>query len=309
MQTTPPQKPLSSIHIALISILVAIITFALKYLAYLTTGSVALYSDALESLVNLATAVAAWLAVHISHQPPDRHHPYGHHKIEYIVAVAEGVAIGLAAILIAKAAISALSNTTSPHFASEGIGLSLTATIINAFWAWILVSQGRKRRSPALQADGHHLWSDVISSLSIFAGFVIMILSGWAWLDSILALGVALQILYAGGKVMWSSLHGLMDAGVSRETDRALRDVIANHAEGALEAHDLRTRVAGPVTFIDLHLVVPAAMTVVDSHAICDLLEQAIERLIPGAITTIHVEPEGWEKRQAKGVISLNNTK
>jgi cation diffusion facilitator family transporter len=277
---------------AVISIAVAAVVLALKFLAYWITGSVALYSDALESIVNLITALVALYALHISAQPADRRHQFGHHKAEYFSAVLEGVLIVLAALLIVREAYDALILPRRLNEPVQGLLINGAATLINAAWSYFLLTWGRSQRSPALVADGWHLLTDVATSLGVLAGLALATLTGWQVLDPLLAAVVATNILWAGWRLMRDSISGLMDEAVTAEVARRIRDVISNNAEGAIQAHDVKTRTAGRVTFIEFHLVVPGGMTVASSHQICDRIEHALADAIPGAEVLIHVEPE-----------------
>ncbi|SMG13582.1 cation diffusion facilitator family transporter [Paracoccus sp. J56] len=289
--------------IALGSILTGIVVLALKALAWWMTGSVALLSDALESTVNVATAVAALIAIRIAAKPADRGHPYGHHKAEFFSAVLEGVMIIVAALLILREAWHGFQNPGMLDAPLEGLLVNGAASILNGLWCWVLISRGRKLKSPALVADGHHLLSDVISSIGVIAGVGLAVITGWAVLDPALAALVALNILWSGWKVMASSLSGLMDEAVSEDTLADIRATISDTATGAIEAHDLRTRHAGPRTFIDFHLVVEGGTTVDAAHDICDRIEQALKQKLPGALITIHVEPE--HKAKHSGVVVI----
>ncbi len=286
----------AAVRIAAGSILVGIVVLAIKYVAYAVTGSVALYSDALESFVNVATALAALLAVRLSEQPADSNHPYGHYKVEYFSAVLAGALIMVAAILILREAWGAVRAPRMIDAPYLGLAISAVASVINAAWSWVLIARGRKLRSPALVADGKHLFSDVVTSAGVIVGILLAVKTGWAILDPLLAALVALNILWSGWRVIRESLGGLMDEAVSAAQLGQIREVIAQHADGAIEAHDVRTRHAGRVTFIDFHLVVPARMTVVDAHDICDRIERALKEAIEGALITIHVEPENKAK-------------
>ncbi len=290
-------------RIAVGSIFVGLVVLVLKLIAWWLTGSVALLSDGLESTVNVATAIAALIAIRVAAQPADDKHPYGHHKAELFSATLEGVMIIVAAILIMR---EAYAGFLAPHPLDaplEGLLVNGLASAINAGWCWVLVSQGRKLRSPALVADGHHLLSDVISSAGVAIGVLLVVVTGWTVLDPALAALVALNILWSGWKVMRDSLSGLMDEAVPVETLARIHAIIAESAGGALEAHDLRTRHAGKATFLDFHLVVPGTLTVDEAHAICDRIEGALTTEIEHAIVTIHVEP--GEHALRKGVLVL----
>ncbi len=282
----------TALKLSMGSILVSLVVLGLKYFAYVLTGSVALYSDALESLVNLATALVTLLAVRLSLQPADANHPFGHGKVEYFSAVFAGVLIVLAAVMILREAWAALQAPRMIDRPFEGLGVSLVAMAINGAWAWALIRHGRKGRSPALVADGKHLMTDVVTTAGVLAGILLVALTGWAVLDPALAAVVALNILWSGWGVIRESLGGLMDEAAPGEMLARIRDIISAEANGALEAHDVRTRQAGRAVFVEFHLVVPAEMTVADSHAICDRIEAALRREIEGARALIHVEPD-----------------
>ncbi|WP_188520045.1 cation diffusion facilitator family transporter [Alsobacter metallidurans] len=292
------------LKIAAGSILVGVVVLGLKIVAYLWTGSVALYSDAVESVINVVAAVAALIAVWYSARPADADHPYGHHKAEYFSAVLEGALIVLAAVAIFREAYGAYLTPRSIQAPLEGLLVNGLASAINAGWCWVLISRGRKLRSPALVADGKHLLSDVVSSGGVVFGVGLAALTGWSILDPALAALVAVNILWSGWGLIRESTAGLMDAAVTPKEHAAIQGVISANADGALEAHDLRTRHAGKATFIDLHLVVPGAMTVDASHAICDRIEAALKDAIHGAIVTIHVEPEGKAKHHGIPVLA-----
>jgi cation diffusion facilitator family transporter len=292
-----------TVKIAAGSILIGILVLGIKWLAYMVTGSVALYSDALESFVNVVTAIAALFAVRLSEQPADHNHPYGHHKVEYFSAVLAGALIMVAALLIMREAWGAIQAPRTIEAPGLGLALAGVASVINALWSWLLVSRGRKLRSPALVADGEHLISDVITSVGVVIGIALAIYTGWAILDPALAGLVALNILWSGWRVIRDSLGGLMDEAVSDQELERIRGVIAQHAEGAIEAHDVRTRNAGRVTFIDFHLVVPAQMSVSEAHDICDRIERELKETVEGSAITIHVEPENKAKHSGVVVV------
>jgi cation diffusion facilitator family transporter len=294
----------SNLKLACGSIVVGLVVLGLKYLAYAWTGSVALYSDAVESVINVVAAVAALIAVWYGSQPADENHPYGHHKAEYFSAVLEGALIIVAAIAIVHEAYGTIFSPRAIQAPLEGLLVNGTASALNAGWCWILISQGRKLRSPALIADGKHLLTDVISSGGVVLGVALASITGWAVLDPALAIVVALNILWSGWGLIRDSTAGLMDAAVTPQQRTTIQRVISENAEGAIEAHDLRTRAAGRAIFVDLHLVVPGSMSVDASHAICDRIENALREAVQDAVVTIHVEPEGKAKHRGIPVLS-----
>lgn len=283
------------------SIAVGLIVLALKYAAYHLTGSVALLSDAIESIVNVATALAALFAISFAAQPADANHPYGHHKAEYISAVIEGVLIVIAAIFILREAWFAYLSPRMIDAPWRGLAVNGVASVINAIWCYILIKQGRAHRSPALVADGRHLLTDVVSSVGVFGGVALAALTGLSILDPLLAALVALNILWSGWRLMKESVGGLLDEALPESDLSRIRAVIAANADGALEAHDLRTRQAGRMTFVDFHLVVKGQMSVTEAHDICDRLERAIKAEVQDALISIHVEPD--DKAKHSGIV------
>ena len=292
-------------RLAAINIAVAAAVMAIKYAAYVVSGSVALYSDALESIVNVMTALAALVAVRISAIPADEDHPFGHYKAEFFAAIFEGAMIIVAALLILAKAYQAL--TSGSELQSPGLGLAINAAAaaINAAWAWLLIQRGNLWRSPAMVADGHHLVTDVVTSVGVLLGLGLALLTGWQILDPLLAAAVALNILRSGHKIALASMSSLLDQAASPEIESRIRGVIAANGDGALEAHDIRTRQAGRALFIEFHLVVPGSMTVDAAHAICDRLEDAIETQIEGSEVVIHVEPDYKAKSGIGEAVSL----
>ncbi len=285
------------------SIGVGLIVLGLKAVAAAMTGSAALYSDAAESLVNVAAAAVAFVALRLAAVPPDANHPYGHEKAEFFSAVIEGVLIVLAAFAILREAWQVFLHPepfATPHV---GIVLNVVSTALNAGWAMVLLRRGRALRSPALAADGRHLMADVVTSGGVLLGVVLVLVTGVQRIDPLVAALSAGYILLSGGLLIQSSVGGLMDAAPAPEIVERIRAVVAQAAEGAIEAHDLRTRHAGRLTFLEFHLVVPGAMTVADAHEICDRVEAALRAEMEGLRITIHVEPEG--KAKHRGVIVL----
>ncbi|MFD0986215.1 cation diffusion facilitator family transporter [Methyloligella solikamskensis] len=290
-------------QLAIGSIAVSFLVLGLKYWAYELTGSVALYSDALESIVNVATAVTSYMAVRMSAKPPDENHHYGHEKAEYLSAVLVGVLIALAALSILREAYLEFQDPRILVAPAKGLAVNGVATVLNGIWCYVLIRFGRAMSSHALEADGKHLMTDVITSVGVLAGVIVAYLTGWAVLDPVIAALVALNILWMGWRVMRDSIGGLMDEAAPEPVMDRIREIISSNAEGAIEAHDLRTRVAGRQTFIDFHLVVPGSMSVEASHDICDRIEDALRADVEGAKVAIHVEPE--EKAKHHGGVPI----
>lgn len=289
---TPIGSDIRLRRIACVSILIGVIVLALKLLAWWASGSVALLSDGLESMINVATAITTWMALRYAARPVDHNHTYGHHKAELLSAALQGMLILGAALLILHQAIGGLR--TPPDLAAGplGLGINAAASALNAGWGLFLIHEGRRLMSPALDADGHHLMSDVVSSIGILMGSAAAWLTGWSVLDPATAALVALHVLVTGRRVLWSAVRQLMDEAPPHETLQLLKETILTNATGATEVHDLRARQAGASVFVDFHLVVPAQMTVDRAHDICDRIEAEVARVVPACRLNIHVEPD-----------------
>ena len=243
------------------------------------------------------------MPLRIAAQPADANHPYGHSKAEYLSAVVEGVLIVVAAIAIMREAYLGFLNPRSLDAPVLGLGISALASVLNAAWAWFLMREGRLHLSPALLADGRHLLTDVLSSVGVIVGVAIVVLTGIEKLDPIIAGLVAVNVLWNGWRIMRESVSGLMDESVPNEDLARVRDLIASNGAGAVEAHDVKTRRAGKLSFIEFHLVVAGDMTVSAAHDICDHLERVLRAAIPNTTVTIHVEPD--TKAKHAGIIVL----
>ncbi len=299
---TTPGTPIA-VRLALGSLAIGITVLMLKGFAAWATGSIALYSDALESVVNVVTAIVALLAVRLAARPADASLPYGYHKAEYFSAVIIGVFIAVAALLIFY---QAWQSYVTPHsFRADplGLGVSVLATVLNGGWAYVLIRAGHRERSPSLLADGRHLATDVVSTVGVLIGVLLAIATGFVALDSILAALVGVTILWSGWELIRQSVIGLMDVAVDPTKLRLIREIIAANADGAIEAHDIRTRQAGKMTFIDFHLVVSGAMSVEAAHAICDHIEAKLRDGVEDVQITIHVEPENKAKHSGIVVV------
>ncbi len=289
------------------SIFIGLAVLALKLCAARLSGSAALFSDALESIVNVAASLLALYALVAAAKPADRQHPYGHAKVELLSAVATGALILIAAVLIFQRAYAAIRHPIPLAGLNDGLGLGLLlnaiAGIINAAWALALHRVSRRDRSPALAADSQHLFTDVITTIGILLGLAAALLLHLPVLDPIIAICIALEIAIAGGMTVLKSLSGLLDEAPPRAVTDRIQHLVHSHAAGALEAHDFRTRQAGPASFLEFHLVVPGTMTVAAAHDICDRIEAALKAEMPGVVITIHVEPDGKAKHE--GVLVL----
>ncbi len=291
----------NTLRVALGTLAVSLVVLALKAAAYWLTGSVALYSDALETTINVAAAAAALFAIWYSGRPADTNHPYGHYKIEYFSAVVEGGMVVATAVLIGEVAWEGWQHPKVPETPFLGIGLNAAAGVINLVWALVLIRYGRRWKSPALVAGGKHIMTDVWTTIAVLAGVALVPLTGWLRLDPLVAGLVALNIVWAGYGVLRESIGGLMDEVLDPTLVQTIRAVIAGHAEGAIEAHDVRTRTAGRMVFLEFHLVVPGAMSVEDAHTICDRIEAALHAAIGEAVINIHIEPES--KAKHRGIV------
>src|SRR5882724_5300594 len=286
---------------ALISLGVGIAVLALKAIAAWLTGSIALGSDALESVVNVATAIVALVAVRLAARPADAALPYGYGKAEYFSVVAVSLNKKVAALAIFWQAWTGFVMPHPVKADATGIAVSIAATLINAVWGAFLLRAGTSAKSASLVADSRHLFTDVASTTGVIIGVLLAIVTGVLWIDAAVAALVGVGILWSGWLTVRESVIGLMDVAVPPARLTVIRDVIAANAEGAIEAHDIRTRQSGRFTFIEFHLVVPGAMSVEAAHQICDRIELKLREVVGDAQITIHVEPE--EKAKHSGIV------
>ena len=291
------------VRIAAGSIAIGCLVLAMKGAAWWITGSAALYSDALESIVNVAASVIALVALRFAAIPADANHTYGHDKAEFFAAVIEGVLIVIAALSIFRHAWETWQDPQPLVMAGKGIALNALATVLNAVWSAVLIHTGTRLRSPALTADGWHLLADVVTSVGIAAGVGLVVLTGYLVLDPLIAAATGVYVLWSGMAMIYSSVGGLMDAAPEPSVVHRIRELVADNAVGAIEAHDLRMRHAGKLTFLEFHLVVPGAMTVAESHDICDRIEEALRAELQQLMITIHVEPEAKAKQHGVPVL------
>ncbi|QGW84260.1 cation diffusion facilitator family transporter [Variovorax paradoxus] len=288
-----------------ISVLVALITILLKGLAGYVTNSMGLISDAMESFVNLASAMFALAMVTVAARPADEDHPYGHHKAEYFSSGFEGILIVGAAAAILWVSLQRLLSPQPLEQLGWGLALSVLSSAFNAGLAYALFRAARTHRSIALEADARHLMTDVWTSAAVVIGIVAVHFSGWLWLDPLLAIGVALNIVREGVKLVWRSSQGLMDEALEPETITMLRTTLDEFAarlpEGArLRFDDMVTRRAGQRRFADLHMHVPGDWTLQHAAAMRDELEQALMDAVPGLRVTIQLLPLGMEARSTR---------
>ncbi|MBU6397752.1 MAG: cation transporter [Rhodospirillales bacterium] len=290
------------LNTAAVSIAVGCLVLGCKWLAAAVSGSTALFSDALESVVNIVSSGMAMYALYIGAKPADATHPYGHAKAELISAIATGAMILVAALVIFQRAILELSapKPLVPLLGGLGLGLLLNGLAggINLIWALYLRHVARLRLSPALAADAQHLFSDVWTTCGIVVALLGAALVHWPVLDPLVALGIAAQITMMGGRTVLAAVSGLLDEAPPPDVTAKVQELVGEHASGAIEAHDFRMRQAGSSSFLEFHLVVPGAMSVEAAHVICDRIEAALKKEKPGLIITIHVEPEAKAKHE-----------
>ncbi len=287
-------------HLLRASVVVACITIALKTLAWILTDSVALLSDAIESLVNLASAVFALAMVTVAAMPPDDGHPYGHHKAEYFSVGFEGVLIVAAAIAIIWAAAQRLLNPLPLLAVGWGLALSVASSALNGLLAWVMFGVAREHRSVALDADARHLVTDVWTSAGVVAGVLGVVATGWLWLDPLLAIAVALNILREGGRLIWRSSQGLMDEALEPEVLQEIQATLQQfeHRRGDTEIirfDHLVTRRAGQRRFLDLHMHMPAGWSLGRAAALRISVEQALMSAVPGLRASIQLLPTDIE--------------
>ncbi len=285
-------EPKSLKRYAWLSIAAALSTILLKGIAWRLTDSVGLLSDAIESFVNLAGALMALGMLSVAARPADESHAYGHTKAEYFSSAFEGFLILGAAVWIAVEAVERLLNARPVQAAPIGLGVAVLATIVNFVTARILMTVGRKSRSITLEADAHHLLTDVWTSIGVIAGVALVWLTGWLWLDPTIALLVAANIVWTGWHLMHRSAAGLMDASLPVSELKQVEAILASYRQKGLEFHALRTRQAGARTFITLHVLVPGTWTVQQGHDWSERIEADLRRALPGVHVTTHLEPK-----------------
>jgi cation diffusion facilitator family transporter len=280
---------------------VALVTIALKTLAWSLTGSIGLLSDAMESFVNLAGALFALWMVGIAQRPADAGHPYGHHKAEYFSAGFEGLLVMGAAVGIVWASVLRLRDPQPLVQLDIGLALSVLSSALNGALAWALFRGARAARSMALEADARHLMTDVWTSAGVVVGLLAVALTGWHWLDPVLGIAVALNILREGSHLVWKSSQGLMDSALDPETAARITALLAGFAArekaSAIRIDHVATRGAGHRRFADLHLHVPGDWRLARAAALRDEIEATLMREVPGLSTTIQLLPLGMEAR------------
>ncbi|MFA7280727.1 MAG: cation diffusion facilitator family transporter [Sterolibacterium sp.] len=274
-----------------LSIATAIATILLKGVAWRLTGSVGLLSDAIESFVNLAGALMALWMITLAELPADNDHAHGHGKAEYFSSAFEGFLILLAAFSIGYTAIERLSNPQPLEAIGFGLVVSAVASILNLITARILLAAGSKHGSITLEADAHHLMTDVWTSVGVIGGVGLVWITGWLWLDPAIALVVAANIVWTGWQLMRRSADGLMDASLPAEKLGQIETLLAKYRQEGIDFHALRTRQAGSRTFVILHVLVPGNWTVKQGHDWAERIEADIRNTLPRAHITTHLEP------------------
>jgi cation diffusion facilitator family transporter len=294
-QTTQP----SLTRFAWLSIAAAVLTIGLKATAYWLTGSVGLLSDALESLVNLAAAVVALLMLTLAAQPADAEHAYGHSKAEYFSSGVEGALILVAAASIGWAAWSRLLDPQPIEQVGLGLVVSVAASLLNFAVARILLAAARRHHSISLEADAHHLMTDVWTSAGVLVGIGAVALTGWDRLDPVIALLVAANIIWTGVQLVRRSALGLLDTALPQDEREAVQQILARYTQPELQFHALRTRQAGARRFVSFHVLVPGSWTVRQGHTLLEQIERDIRAALPNTTVFTHLEaledPTSWQ--------------
>jgi cation diffusion facilitator family transporter len=293
-----------------LSIATSAVTIALKFGAYEVTGSVGLLSDAIESVVNLVAAVVAFAALTVAAGKPDREHNFGHEKAQYFSSGTEGALIFVAAGAIAWTAVPRLFQPQALDQVGLGLALSVIASLANAACAWAMLRGAREHRSITLEADARHLMTDVVTTVGVLAGVVLVKLTGWLLLDPLVAIAVAAHILWTGWNLMARSFHGLMDHALPEEDLAQIAEALQPLLDQGGAYHALRTRQSGAQGFVDLHVLVPGATTVQAAHDLAETLEAEIVRRLPHVQVLIHLEPledpRSWDDPAAHGITTKN---
>lgn len=298
MKSEPTNKP-SLTRFAWLSIGAAVVTIALKTIAYFLTGSVGLLSDALESLVNLVGASMALAMLTIAARPADEDHAYGHSKAEYFSSGMEGALILIAAISIIASAAPRLLDPKPLEQVGLGLGVSVAASLINLGVARILLRAGKQHNSITLEADAHHLMTDVWTSVGVLGGVGLVALTGWQILDPIVAFIVAGNIIWTGVRIVRSSALGLMDTALPAQEQDKLKSVLDGYMKDGVQYHALRTRQSGSRQFVSFHVLVPGEWTVQQGHYLLEAIEKDVRQALPNATVFTHLEPlndpASWE--------------
>ena len=301
MSAAGPAVPRSPRFYAGLSIGAAVLTIALKLLAWRLTGSVGLLSDAAESVVNLVAALIALWALTVAERPPDARHGFGYTKAEYFSSGVEGFLIIAAAVGIAVAAWERWTHPRPIEDPWIGIGISIAASAVNGSVAAALLAAGRRLRSITLTADGHHLLTDVWTSAGVVVGILLVALTGWQRLDPLIAAAVAMNIVWTGWKLVRETGLGLLDSSLPEDERRAVTEALAPFQKQGILFHAILSRVAGRRRFVTMHVLVPGDWTVQKGHDLCEEIEAAVRRALPGAHAITHLEPRedpiSWEDR------------
>jgi cation diffusion facilitator family transporter len=291
---------LSSTTLLWTSVVVAIITIVMKTLAWYITDSVGLLSDAMESFVNLASAIFALIMVTVAQQPADEEHPYGHHKAEYFSSGFEGVLIMGAAAAIIWASVHRVFDPQPVVELGWGLSLSVASSALNGLLAWVMFKVAKQQRSIALEADAKHLVTDVWTSGGVVIGLLLVLYTGWLWLDAVVAMGVAVNILKEGFDLIWRSSQGLMDEAVEPQVLSQIKEVLAGfeHMRGEVQIirfDHITTRQAGQRRFVDMHMHMPASWSLGRAAALRTSVEQALMSAVPGLRASIQLLPNDVE--------------
>lgn len=277
---------------AWLSVATSIVTIALKMAAWWVTGSVGLLSDAAESVVNLVASVVALIAITVAERPADDDHQYGHSKAEYFSAGVEGAMIFVASTFILYTGVERLLNPVPIESLGLGLAISVVAAVVNGVVGTLLIRAGVRHRSPTLKADGKHLMTDVVTSVGVVIGVALVWITGWGFLDPIVAIAVGLNILFIGYKLVHESGMGLMDATLPDEDNQAIQEVLDRHRQpGRVDFHELRTRESGRWRFVEFHALVPGDWSVDQGHDLVETVEQEIHAALPHSHITTHLEP------------------
>lgn len=290
--TSTPAPRVDLTKFAWLSIAAALVTIALKTGAWWVTGSVGLLSDAAESVVNLVAAVVALYVLKVAARPADKNHHFGHSKAEYFSSAVEGIMIFVAAAAILVFAIRRLLDPQPIEQVGLGLAISVVAAAVNGAVAFVLMRAGKQHNSITLRADAKHLYTDLITTAGVIVGVVLVALTGWHWLDPVIAIAVGLNILWTGWRLVMESTSGLMDESLPKETNERLREILAvATADEGMAFHAFRTRVSGARAFMDFHLLVPGAWSVQQGHDALEDLVEEIREEFPDLLVLGHLEP------------------
>lgn len=287
-------------RIAFLSVVSNFVVFWLKLIAGIMTGSVAIISEAIHSIMDFVASLIAFISVKISGKPADRGHPYGHKKVENVAGTIETLLIFVAGVWIIIECIDKFIHPEPLKMPMLGVAVMVIGGVINAIVAKLVGKVAKETKSLAMKSNAFHLWTDVYTNIGVAVALIIAYITEWHWIDPLIGLGLAMYIMFEASKLLKESFPPLLDASLSEDEEQKISDIITIFKEEYIEFHDLRTRQSGSTKFIDFHLIVASKETIEKVHELCDRIEARIKEHCPEAEVFIHVEPETEVKSETE---------